>query len=381
MRYTIEIMSPVHVGSGDELSRLDYVWRGGKLFVLDLDGLLAQPGVSAEELSEFLAEPGFSLGHYLRERRIAPEAVAKNTVDCPADPRGSAVCQQIKDVYHRPYIPGSSLKGAIRTAILWWAMKEDPQRFKSAERTVRRGLSKMQRQVDRRPRGARGITRRWAGKIGGEMERLSDLFGEDPNRDLLRALQVSDAAPHASEDLKVQLVETYSLDREGRLSPSERLRIFAELLKVGSTTELTVRIDESLFAYEQLGFIGKRDWLELPSVCGEYAGSLTEAEDAFYRDHRASGVADFYGRLRQELNNAGEGAFLLAIGWGSGWETKTVGRLLREDDPALFSELREKFRLGKMGYDVFPKTRRLVGGKYPLGWICLKPQGAATQQT
>jgi len=373
MRYAIEILSPAHVGSGDQLSSFDYVWRGGKLFVLDLDGLLRQPRVSAEELSELLAERGFSLAHYLRERQIAPEAVAQYTVDSPPDPRGSAVREHIKDIYRRPYIPGSSLKGAIRTAVLWWAMKEDGQRLKSAERAVRRGLSKMQRQVDRRPTGARGITRRWAGKIGGEMERLKDLLGEDPNRDLLRALQISDGAANASEDLEVRLVETYSLDREGRLTPSQRLRIFAELLKVGATTQVTVKIDESLFAYEELGLIGKRDWLELSRVCNEYTSRLMDAEGAFYRDHRLAQVANSYGKLRQELNKAGEGVFLLPIGWGAGWETKTVGRLLREDDPALFSDLREKFRLGKMGYDIFPKTRRLVDGAQPLGWVKLTP--------
>src|SRR5690606_40558751 len=36
---------------------------------------------------------------------------------CSSDLRGAEIQEQIKDPWDRPYIPGSSLKGALRTAI------------------------------------------------------------------------------------------------------------------------------------------------------------------------------------------------------------------------------------------------------------------------
>jgi CRISPR type III-A-associated RAMP protein Csm5 len=97
-------------------------------------------------------------------------------------------------------------------------------------------------------------------------------------------------------------------------------------------------------------------------------------------------LREFYADLETTHAALPDGAFLLNIGWGSGWEVKTIGDLLRTalgDDG--FVQLRQRYRLGadprtgQMHLNApFPKTRRIAyeGGapRWPLGWIKMEPQ-------
>ncbi len=79
--------------------------------------------------------------------------------------------------------------------------------------------------------------------------------------------------------------------------------------------------------------------------------------------------------------------YLLPLGWGVGWEGKTVGMLMNDD---IYAEIKAAFALAKEKKHptqyiegVFPATRwviemRAANGKImnvPLGWIRLRPTG------
>ena len=74
---------------------------------------------------------------------------------------------------------------------------------------------------------------------------------------------------------------------------------------------------------------------------------------------------------------------IVQVGWGGGWESKTLGsELLRQDDRA-FERLLSQYRMtkgqGRRAGDPFPKSRHLVlrGGQpaEPLGWIKVRLEG------
>lgn len=44
----------------------------------------------------------------------------------------------IKDAYGMPYIPGSSIKGMIRTALIAWEIRKDPENIQRIERKLQR---------------------------------------------------------------------------------------------------------------------------------------------------------------------------------------------------------------------------------------------------
>ena len=123
----VELLSPLHIGTGTELL-LDYdlVPRGGFTFRVDENALLEHALVKAEAegqaavnrilagrpAAELLDPADFEDRDSSLFRYVMPGAPFTKTA-------GAQIQEQLKDVYDRVYLPGSSLKGALRTLLLW----------------------------------------------------------------------------------------------------------------------------------------------------------------------------------------------------------------------------------------------------------------------
>jgi CRISPR type III-A-associated RAMP protein Csm5 len=163
---------------------------------------------------------------------------------------------------------------------------------------------------------------------------------------------------------------------------------FAEWIIPNSRTSIDIRTDDYLFtesANHRLGFRGVREQTirELADTCNDYSRTLIRTEKQFYETHGLGDLEDFYADL--EDITLPKGAFLLNIGWGSGWEFKTLGDLIKLiSGKQLFSQVRQKYRLGEVPKThemhlnaPFPHTRRLAyeGGApaWSMGWVVLDP--------
>jgi CRISPR type III-A-associated RAMP protein Csm5 len=172
----------------------------------------------------------------------------------------------------------------------------------------------------------------------------------------MRTVQVSDSTPISIEQFTVGLIWTYTL-RGNRLvekvEQGSEYKAFAEWLLPGATLRLGIRTDEFLFteqASRDLRFRGAKEHAvrQLAQTCNAYARAIVATEKTFYKAHELGVLRDFYNELETTLDNLPDGEFLLCIGWGTGWEIKTVGDLLRTslsvDD---FKQLRQRYRLGE----------------------------------
>ncbi len=157
---------------------------------------------------------------------------------------------------------------------------------------------------------------------------------------------------------------------------------------------LSWRIDESLLSEQankvlQFGEAQKQAIHRLPEVCNHYARAVIKRQREYAAQHHQPQLQAFYDQLQQKLNSLPDGALLLNIGWGGGWEAKTVGdivqEILHDDEYDDFGELRKRYKLGenpqtrRVNPDApFPETRLVAyqGGAaaYPLGWVLLEPE-------
>jgi CRISPR-associated protein Csm5 len=373
---TVELLSPLHVGTGTELLlNYDLVSHEGRTFRVDEEALLEQALVTAEAsgaaaMNQLLA--GRPAAELLSEADFDPYSPLFRYV-MPGTPftrtAGAKVHEQIKDVYDRPYLPGSSLKGALRTIFAW-------------------GLYTAQK---RKPDLARlKPGRSWASQ---PLER--ELFGRNPNYDWLRALHVEDSQPLATEGHPLKGAGQALALRTVRVYPTETrdspgLNVDVESVERGAVFHTAFTVDEYGFKDEtagKLGWQGKRRWINrLPALAREHARQRLLAEAEYFKaGDRPAGARHFCDRLINAWSELAPNEFIVQIGWGAGWESKTLGSgLLRADDQA-FERLLDRYRMTKEQNrrpgDPFPKSRHLALDHHghpsePLGWVKVRLEKA-----
>lgn len=390
----VETISPVHIGSGEKTGLGDYVVDEEKIVVVDIDKLISTIP-KPDDLTEEIESEGrnFRIEEFLRKQKIEAKSVEKYSIKWDSERSDREISAHIKNSFNQPYIPGSSIKGAIRTAILWYMMKGDGL-IKEGQNAIKQGLDKMQRELNKSKNGReRGrIKKNWKKEIGKEIEKLV-FYGKekDAKYDVLKSLHVSDSNSVNLQNLEVSTVKIMSTSspttygwkdfrkRRAVTNHSQATPSFVEVLEKGTNIEgVCIGVDAFLFKEEikkEIGFNNEqqKDITDFAKICNEFAKELIEEEKLFYQNYGFKELFSFYGELEKKIPV--NDAFLVHLGWGSGWRGMTVGTLL---DFNLLKELRRQFRIGKTEPFIpeFPKTRKIVFENnqptYPLGWAKIK---------
>lgn len=381
-KFEISIESPIHIGSGDELYSNDFVVQNENVFFIDIDKVLQEvsnegmdPQVLHNEIEQFGMQ--FDLKKFLDHYRINPSKVSRYSLPCRRAP--GRIRTLVKNAFGIPLIPGSSIKGAMRTALAWYFLK-DENKEGEVEKTLRRVLGKLNRIRDNRERGRASI--RWERKMGQELENMI-FYGKekDPLYDMNRGMTVTDA-PLGSVDLLELVLCKIFTTKENRLVP-KGFDIFIEAIKPNISVGTTkISLNSYLLEKElsKLGFNENRvdTFRKFPHICNEYSKNLIEYELDFFEKYGPPELVQFYEELLESITTDNE--FLLRLGFGIGWISTTVGLILKEN-PNLLEDIRRQFRLGKRRNQPnyvpeFPKTRKIIMDegipKYPMGWIRLK---------
>lgn len=352
------LLAPLHIGTGrDLLPSYDYTVRDGRTWRLNEGTILEAQNVDDRRFVERLMQtPPAQL---LQPRDFQEDSPFFRYV-IRGEPRGLAegacVSEQLKDPFDRPYLPGTSLKGALRTALTWHAWEK-------------LGLWPERRRLNRNPRFAARYYEHC-------------IFGRDPNHDLLRALHVGDSHPVGMD--RLALIDARVLYQSGEMASP----IGLEAVVQETIFHFTVKLDLSLFSgwAQRHGLrMQGEEWLrDLPNIANRRSAQRLREEQAWFsRVPRADRIREFYRRL-EEKPRQNSGGFLLQVGWGTGWDDKTFGSRLRTDPNFLEGILQEYCiaRGRRRPGDPFPKTRRVVvqvqsapDGHFqecpiaPLGWM------------
>ena len=355
---TIEVLSPVHIGDGTELLReYDYIVRNGRTWVINQEKLLGElvteDGKHEDKLlsappSEFIGDTDFQIS------LDDPKSVFHYTMQ--GEPTNRPIKSHIKTMYRQPYLPGSSIKGMLRTILIWGIYTANKQRP---------DLRKLKR------------SRSWAAQ---PLEQ--DIFGRNPNYDLLRAMRVSDSEPATLTDMAVLPVSVFPTAKDG----SRGVVVDVEAIRPNVQFTTRVMIEEFGFkdedAVRRLNWQGQDVWFSRLARLGKaHARQRLLDETDYFKGKRNSPVAihRFYDDLIQVYDEIGndDNKFLAQIGWGTGWNSKTLNNLLTEDKRA-FVKIVKDYRLTRYwkSFDaqtLFPNSRHLAQHQeqpiLPMGWV------------
>ena len=383
-RLLITTLTPVHIGNGNKLNAGELELINEELIAVIDPELYARAwyekhsqnaaSISMDTMDHDFEEFDFVNNESCWSRRIHKQS--------------SGEINELREFIYRvvpstgrqsPYLPGSSLKGAMRTAVLNELIYQDPD-------FVQKNFNREYNRGKKRPVFENGPL--IANYFGTSTENHGKL---DANRDFLRMLQISDFLFDCE-------TECYNLEilnslKKGWKKKGGRMG-YLECLPKSRCTTGYLRFSETLMnSFQDKKFEGTEHILRnLPllnerslfAAINRLTRILLESEIKFWkreRDYPLS-VDSYLKSLRNllsETENLEAHEAILRVGGGSGWDFITGG-WPKEDwlmDHSTWVDFKKKMRKRKHYPDhvPFPKTRKMAGGGIPLGFIKLEIVG------
>ncbi|MBL8191788.1 MAG: type III-A CRISPR-associated RAMP protein Csm5 [Acidobacteria bacterium] len=416
--YQLTTLTPLHIGTGEVMTPLEYL-IGDDLVVPELDRVFTKYPAAAEHFARNLA--GASAEKLARvgldqlidskvvgdpevcRYKIAPFIFKENSFDSlnaldNCIEAGQAnIKLAIKTPDNRVYVPGSSLKGAFKTAWLYQQCRQVPNLVDQvAEKAWHTGENAADAFLSSRvlhPKPQPGDEQR---KIRRERDAAFDVF---------RALQISDSGTLPSDDTLTLIAEDVlsAPIKTGNKETAEPAKVHAGFKNYPIFLEA---IDERLSftgrllfaqgllngqpANRVMGWNDVQSSLTLEKLCAavnQFAADLCQWEIEYFERLAAEtkncdcdDVLNFYDDLKAQIETVvqseSSSACYFSLGHGSGWHKLTIGLLLEKKlEPAKFLDLRERLNLAPRHIQFeFPKSRKLVmSGRTrayaPFGWV------------
>ena len=250
---TLEVIGPVHVGSGAILSKKSYVFSDKRhMEMIDLEKMytfLKKKGL-AEKYEQYLMyishrrndRNDIKFQDWLERNRIKISDIqdcVKYTIDCgdaiQIDSNDMQISEHIKDAYGMPYIPGSSLKGMLRTILLSSDIINNSDKYSEAGRDMSYNIGK----TASRKRYLSGDIKTIETTAFNELNKSKKK--SDAVNDYMSGIIVSDSEPICIDDMVLcgQL--------EGHVNGDEhKINTMRECIKPGTLIKFTITIDETL---------------------------------------------------------------------------------------------------------------------------------------
>ncbi|MEA5593486.1 type III-A CRISPR-associated RAMP protein Csm5 [Rivularia sp. UHCC 0363] len=293
------------------------------------------------------------------------------------------------------FIPGSSIKGAIRTAIAYHLLKHadsyqvpSNQRVSAIEEKLRKNIGELSNKRNQKFADDKLFMDSFFSDYSLTYQDRT-FSGTSQNTDILRALQVTDSQPLLEKSaiatngrripLNLPVVpEVIVSSRFSDYSAKYRASIYAEMVKQVDT-EFTISLDTEMlswFKHNQGMKLPFNNLDELLKICQEFAQEQWDYEHDYWQNiennPNAAGKNLNFSYIR-ELYESEKCPYQLRLGWGSGMTGTTVGLCFPDD---LRAEIRDNCGLKAPDFEA-PKSRRTVKTpssdiKFVPGWVKFK---------
>lgn len=253
-------IGPISIGSGSVISKKECIYDKNKdvVYVMDIDKMFADilKMRKEQEFEKFLLSRD-SLDMWFRSKNITKEQYSKWIAYTLW--AGDAVTEEktikeistfVKDPYGQPYIPGSSLKGAIRTAILGATAKlriEKEQTGQSPNKTyttIQRNIARVNVQKAKDYKELDKCMDELSVEIFNALRRKDEdqkpVKKENAVNDFMSGIIISDSKPLTCNDLVLCQKEDKKVDG------TKNKIMLRECIKPGTVIEFELTIDTNV---------------------------------------------------------------------------------------------------------------------------------------
>ncbi len=382
----IETITPVHIGTGEKYGPIDFFIKGRTLHRVDFNRFLSTlDDGQREQILRYLEEE-----RYADVQRMFKDEHTRYTVEL----REGVIVRRIRDVREafktlsgEPYIPGSSIKGSIRSGLyLYYALPEHAKEAK--EITGINIIEELRREV----RESRGRINRK--QIGETLEKKFFNVGrerdiKDAKFDLFRFVHVSDFMSEKAT-LHLDQIITYSKQRNGAMR-EKHFSIFAETAEGTFTGEIKLNTPALIRALNSSEYPNLEKKLRLFGLSKEDIFSEKVQKKFITTLIKRSTISrnisylhdlDLMGNIQNAsevanylMDNLPSAEGFIRLGFGVGTHFQGIIKAIEKRDPRFAAELISQFnriprRKGESGViPPYPKTIELTSEGKPLGWM------------
>lgn len=296
----LETVGPVFVGSGREITKKEYVLlnQNRRIGVADMGKvyqLVRQKGLASQFDDFILNEQRADLRRWLMEHNISIKDTENSMKYILGNgdtvlERGTktTIMECIKDPYGNPYIPGSSIKGMLRTILLSAEILKNKNAYARECQEIKHQIEEKK---NRNSYVVRGVKQTEA-RAFRTLRREGVKEPGDAVNDVLSGMIVSDSEPLQISDLVLcQKIERHVDGGE------KRLNLLRECIAPGTTICFELTIDSQRCPYT--------------------AQSIMDAVAIFAEEYYNHFLSRFSGMDRPYPNT-------VYLGGGSGFATKTI---------------------------------------------------------
>lgn len=251
----IQALSPIHIGSGVKTGKKEYIYTPGNHRVIipeeqkmyediqkmgyeeDFVKYIMDRNSRYRNLTDWLKNHGYRVEDYQRWKKYEMDAGQAFCSGKAASPK--EISAFIKDAYGCPYVPGSSIKGMVRTALIAWEVDRNPQKYESIKREIERNSVL---RTSRKECLAKE-TKQLEAEVLYTLQRDMDKTGNAVN-DNLAGLYIGDSRPISTECLTLSQKIDYTLGRKENPLP-----ILRESLIPGTKIDFDINIDTTICPY------------------------------------------------------------------------------------------------------------------------------------
>lgn len=312
--YELTCISPIHIGNGELLKQYEYIFTKDRnqQRIYFLDKAKWMTFLVRHDLIDDYAQSVFSgrmnLYGWLQSQRIGSlSAIIREVCNASADvylvrerqQRVNDISRQVKTPDGVPYIPGSTLKGAIRSAILFHDIRQHPEAYLPFWNRIKAAMEAGNRRQMRDL--AQNIERQAFTRLKQQKNRPDDAL-----QSVMKGLAVSDAmlVGHERDTVILQKYDVSSIRREGL--KGHPLALFRECIPAGRKFRFSMTLDK-----------------DIARLIG-----ITSLDDVWQwvRDYLAFGLAQEKGVFGHEYKGEFEESKLadIRLGGGTGFLSKTV---------------------------------------------------------
>jgi len=436
-KFKIQTITPVFIGNdqGSELSPItDYVVKRDKLLLIDQNKFENLLNENLEILDEFVFEvknntKNFDLEFFIEKKlNIAAESLSREIFEVVGYLGKNSIKTFINSA-GRPYIPGSTIKGAIRTAIIYnWLQKtnaglhivnrmltlyeeinylNEKLENEQNENKKKNLIQKIEEIEDFIQNAEQIITLKSKRKLENEekkelrrIDKSKHIYGKIYNEFVIfsgnkfghdfRHIQISDTNFFDLSQTKIiELIREYLIKNETKTSQ------WVQVLKNQVETEFNFKIEKT-FKDNFLQPINKNSYSEIFQMINTFSRDVVEFEieqmnnfinltqnNQAMKDKLQS-VIDFYKDLKEKINASENKWAFVRIGGGKTYFDNSIGLALFKHNKEQFKVFRKllgfwKHRSGGFVEEDSPITRTFylenkLNKFLPIGWTVMYPE-------